>query len=122
MLPTLTAPINPDWTSPPIVRHAGRTAAAASVSDVVDRLASIDVDDIDPALAVDLSAATAELALPAGLSWTFRADDPPIALLRMLARIAMRCPDAGGPHTARLLDRLLDRLRNEPATRERMGR
>ena len=53
-----------------------------------------------------MAAAAAELALVAGVPWRFSLDDPPVALLRLIARIAIRAPDAGGPHTARLAAQL----------------
>lgn len=53
-----------------------------------------------------MAAAAAELALLAGIPWRFGADDPPIALLRMIARASLVAPDAGGPHCDRLADEL----------------
>ena len=53
-----------------------------------------------------LAAAAAELALCTGIRWSFSQDDPPVALLRMVAKAAIIDPDAGGPHCRRLLDEL----------------
>ncbi|CAN5490699.1 hypothetical protein BH24ACT5_BH24ACT5_21890 [soil metagenome] len=69
-------------------------------------LALLEVTDIDECLVPYLAAATAELALVANIAWPFSADDPPVSLLRMIAKITRRQPHAGGPHTTRLLDQL----------------
>lgn len=101
MLLTRTDPIRSDWST---IDEDGRTAATAA--DVTAHLARLDVAEIDPAWMPLLAAAAAELASVAGISWRFSTDDPAVALLRLIAKITITCPDASGPHTARLLARL----------------
>ncbi len=67
------------------------------------------VVDIDAALTPYLAAAAAEMALGAAIPWPFSADDAPVALLRLIAKAALASPEAGGPHTDRLLSELIDR-------------
>ena len=62
--------------------------------------------DIDPALVPFLASAGAEIGSVAGIPWTFSPDDPAVALVRLIAQVTLMCPDASGPHTARLLARL----------------
>ena len=71
-----------------------------------ERLARLDVAEIPSTLVPYLAAAAAELALLAGIPWRFSADDPPVALLRIIAKATLHQPDAGGPHTARLSDQV----------------
>lgn len=78
-------------------------AATATAADVSARLARLEVADIDPAWLPFLAAAAAELASVAGISWRFSTDDPAVALLRLIAKATIACPDASGPHTGRLL-------------------
>ena len=80
--------------------------AAATAAAVVDRLARLEVADLDPALTALLAPAAAELAAAAGLRWRDGGDDPPVALVRLIARAAAAAPAAGGPSTDRLLARL----------------
>jgi hypothetical protein len=101
MTRTETDPILADWSI--IDEHDRMTATAA---DVTARLARLDVADIDPEWMPFLAAAAAELASVAGIPWRFSDDDPAVALLRLIAKATIRCPDASGPHTARLLTRL----------------
>lgn len=96
-----TDPILPDWST--IDAAGGSTATAA---EVTARLAHLDVADIDPEWLPLLAAAAAELASIAGIPWRFSTDDPPVALLRLLAKVTRICPDVSGPHTGRLLVRL----------------
>lgn len=99
----LTEPIAEHWTIEAVDPAGMRSAGAA---DVIDQLARIDVDEIGSSLRPHLSAAAAELALVSGVSWQYCDDDPPVALLRLIANIARRHPAAGGPHTSRLFDQL----------------
>lgn len=78
----------------------------ASAADVTALLALVEVVDLDPTVVEALTDAAAELAAQAGIPWLRRTDDPPVALVRMITKVAIRCPMAGGPHTALLLDRL----------------
>lgn len=64
------------------------------------------VEDIDAALTPFLAAAGAEVAAVAGVPWRFSSDDAVVLLLRLISRVAIVAPDAGGPHTTRLLDKL----------------
>lgn len=92
-------PIVEEWTTAgPIEGQNDGT-----VTDVNRLLSTLSVADIDDALVPFLAAAGAESALVAGIRWSFGADDPPVALLRLIAKAALRCPDASGPHTTRLL-------------------
>jgi hypothetical protein len=91
----------PDWSSAD--ETDGTTATAAEVSA---RLAQLEVTDIDAAWLPFLAAAAAELASVAGISWRFSSDDPAVALLRLIAKATIACPEASGPHTGRLLAQL----------------
>ena len=106
MFPTETEPIVQHWTpTETVTRPAGATAA-----EVCALLGQMEVADIEEAPLVPyLAAAAAELALVSGIPWRFSADDPPVALLRVIAKIALRHPQAGGPHTARALAQLQQR-------------
>lgn len=101
MTRTRTAPIHSDWST--IDQHGESWATAADVSA---RLARLEVADIDPAWLPFLAAAAAELASVAGISWRFSTDDPAVALLRLIAKATITCPDASGPHLGRLLTQL----------------
>lgn len=101
MVTSRTEPIRSDWTT--IGTQAGATATAADISA---RLGRLDVDDLDPAWVPFLAAAAAELASVAGIPWRFSTDDPPVALLRLIAKATITCPNASGPHTGRLLAQL----------------
>ena len=100
MIPTTTDPMHLDWS---IVDEQTAATATATATDVSARLARLEVSDIDPAWLPFLAAAAAELALVAGISWRFSTDDPAVALLRLVAKATIACPDASGPHTSRLL-------------------
>lgn len=106
MLAVDSEPILQHWTTTEPVAVPPVPATAAEVNAC---LALIEVVDIDATLAAHLAAATAELALLAGLPSRFGADDPPVAMVRMIAKITVRQPHAGGPHTVRLLDLLRGR-------------
>lgn len=102
MITTTTEPIPRQWTSDlPAAR--GGNASAAVVNSL---LASIEVAELGSDVVPYLAAAAAELALLAAIPWRFSADDPPVALLRMIAKVALRHPDVGGPHTSRLFEQL----------------
>lgn len=115
MLPVGTEPIRQHWTTFEAVEAVeavesvespvadGRIATAA---DVTRRLGLLDVADIDAEVTALLAAAAAEVAHATGIAWRQSSDDPPVALLRLIAKAAIRNPTATGPHTARLLDRL----------------
>lgn len=93
----------PYWTSDD---HLTADGGRATASRLNDHLSQLDVADIDDGLVPFLAAAAAELALLADVAWRFSADDPPVALLRMIAKATMSCPHDGGPHVARLIDML----------------
>ena len=102
MNPTATEPIDLHWTSP---GHQAGTSYATAVQ-VNQRLARFEVADIETHLLPFLAAATAELALEAGIAWRLSSDDPAVALLRMIAKIAIKRPNVGGSHTTRLFEQL----------------
>lgn len=89
-----------DWST---VDVPGATSTAAAVSV---RLARLEVDEIRPEWVPFLAASVAELASAAGIPWRFATDDPVVALLRLLAKVTIICPEASGPHTDRLLAQL----------------
>ena len=108
----ITTPIARDWTT-----HTASTAAGpieATARDLAARLAERRVADIGADLLPDLAAAAAELGSVSGISWRFSTDDPAVALLRVIAKVAIVAPDAAGPHTTRLVT-LLDHLGGAPA-------
>lgn len=103
MLHLATEPIHDHWT---MLDSWVVAAPVATATDVTQRLALLDVDGIDAEILALLSAAAAELAQATGISWHRSSSDPPVALLRLIAKVAIRNPTASGPHTARLLERL----------------
>ena len=103
MTPLGTEPIGDHWI---IVQPHGVDGRVATAADVTRRLALLDLNEIDAALVPLLAAAAAEVALVTGIAWRRSPDDPPVALLRLIAKVAVGNPTASGPHTARLLDRL----------------
>jgi hypothetical protein len=103
MTAELKEPILQHWTTPEPATVPGVVTTAAEVNR---RLGQLEIDDIEPDLVPYLAAAAAELALVAGIPWRFGVDDPPVALLRMIAKVGIRHADAGGAHTTRLFDRL----------------
>lgn len=103
MSPLATEPIPDHWTFP---ESTGADRPAATIADVTSRLALLDVHDIDAALVPLLAAAAAEVAFATGIPWSRSGDDPPVALLRLIAKVAIRNPTAGGPHTDLLLSHL----------------
>lgn len=102
---TATEPIQAHWNTDGFDLAAG-PPSTATATEVNERLARIEVADLGAHIVPYLAAATAELALLAGKPWRLSADDPPVALLRMIAKVTMRQPHLGGPHTARLLEQL----------------
>lgn len=95
-----------DWTtSGPDEWHAVMPLSATAAA-VTDLLARTEVCDLDPSLPPLLAEAAAELAGWAGIAWSPNAD-PPVALVRLITKVAIRHPLAGGPRTARLHHALL---------------
>ncbi|MEM9515937.1 MAG: hypothetical protein AAGA42_13885 [Actinomycetota bacterium] len=70
--------------------------------DVNARLATREVHELDDSILPFLAASGAELASLAGITWRFAPDDPAVALLRLISRVAITAPEAAGPHTTRL--------------------
>ncbi|MFN3257879.1 MAG: hypothetical protein ACE37B_19540 [Ilumatobacter sp.] len=107
MITELTEPIDQHWTRTDLdgvsVELADTPATAVEVNR---RLATFEVGDIDRSLVPYLAAAAAELAMLANVAWRFSGDDAPVALLRLIAKITIRHPEIGGPHTHRLLEQL----------------
>ena len=75
----------------------------ASVKSICEELAQYRVSDLPTAWVPFLAAAAAEVSRAAGLSWRIGSDDPAVALLRIVARVSIVAPDAGGVHCERLL-------------------
>lgn len=103
MSTTRTDPITTDWPTIEYDETGKAATATATATDVSARLARLEVADIDPAVLPFLAAAAAELASVAGIRWRFSPDDPAVALLRLIAKATIACPDARGPHAGRLL-------------------
>ncbi|MEO1057021.1 MAG: hypothetical protein AAFY28_08925 [Actinomycetota bacterium] len=76
--------------------------------EVNARLATREVDELDGSILPFLAASGAELASLTGIAWRFSPDDPAVALLRLISRVAITNPGAAGPHTTRLARRLDD--------------
>ncbi len=108
MIATTTEPIHTNWISEEI-RAAAVHAAGATAADVCEQLAQMEVCDVDAPLVPYMAAAAAEMALVAGIAWRFSADDAPVALMRLIAKVAIKEPNAGGSHTERLLAQLVGR-------------
>lgn len=96
-------PIHQEWTTRPAAADQGATART-----LCSQLAPLPIDELVE-VAPSLAAAVAELALLVGVPWRFSPDDPAVALLRMLARVAIIAPDASGPHCDRLGQQLGER-------------
>lgn len=109
-LPTLD-PIDLDGES-----AVASTSAIATAASVSRDFSSLEVRDIDNGLTPFMAAAAAELALLAGVEWRFSADDPPVALLRMIAKCGIIAPEASGPHTARLAEAIGSRHSSRAGT------
>lgn len=105
MTSTKTEPIGDNWTTfvPTQIEDSRPHATAA---DANRQLARIQVADIEPSMVPFLAAAAAEMALASGTPWRISADDPAVALLRLIAKVGINHPHAGGPQTDRLLARL----------------
>ncbi len=104
MTSTAIEPIAPHWTTEAIPAcDPVAPSPVATAAEVNARLARVEVAEIDPGLVPYLAAAVAELAQAVGVAWPSSTDDPPVALLRTIAKVTMRHPDVGGPHTGRLL-------------------
>ena len=95
---TLQDPILQEWTTLD-------DAPTVTAPELCGLLAHRSTDELT-ALAPAMAAAAAELALLGDVPWRFSADDPPVALLRMISRVALLAPDVGGPHCARLAEAL----------------
>lgn len=106
MITTKTEPIQADWTIAELAQVETGLPHASAI-EVNQSLARLQVAEIDDRVVPFLAAAAAEMALSAGIPWRFSADDPPVALLRLIAKIAIKDPQAGGPHTDRLLAQLI---------------
>ncbi len=95
-------PIAPNWIS----SHSGQQKGHATARDINQMLSQLRIAEIEDQLVPFLAAAAAELALGVDIKWRFSPDDPTVALLRLIAKVSLKNPDAGGPHTDRLLQKL----------------
>lgn len=102
---TTTEPIIQDW-STELSTESQNGLSHATAAQVNQCLAGLRVGEIPAQLIPFMAAAAAEMALGAGIPWRFSADDPPVALLRLIAKAGIKDPQAGGPHTDRLLAQL----------------
>ncbi|MEM8620418.1 MAG: hypothetical protein AAGF73_11935 [Actinomycetota bacterium] len=73
---------------------------------ITARLAYRELDELDGPLLPFLAASGAELGSVAEIPWRFSPDDPVVALIRLISRVALTHPTAAGPHTARLAQQL----------------
>jgi len=89
-----------------VERTTHKSAVTVNAHDVVEVLATFEVEDIPEHVVPYLAAATAEAVLVADVRWRFSADNAPVALLRMISRAAMAAPTATGPHLQRLYEQL----------------
>jgi hypothetical protein len=109
MITLETVPVVQDWTTgdaPPLDELASLDELAANAAEVTRAIAQVDVDAIDASTVALMAAAAGELALATGISWGVDNDDPPVALVRLIATVARRNPTAGGSHTTLLHDHL----------------
>lgn len=116
MLGTRTDPIAEHWPT------SGRDSAAAAhealatnkpatdgaalvvtASEIVERLAQLEIAGIAESCFPAMAQAASELASASGLPSDITANDPPVAIVRLMTKAALMCPEATGPHTARLL-------------------
>ena len=112
---TATDPIFSNWTIDTLEpdnesattsdRHDTETTPATA-ADVIGYLGLLDAGNIKPQLVPYLAYAAAEMAVESGIPWRFCLHDAPVALLRLIAKVSIRNPSAGGTHTARLLEKL----------------
>lgn len=77
---------------------------AMTARDVAGMVGGLDLDVLR-AHHGGLAAVTAELAVDARMDWPCTADDPTVALLRALARIAIDAPEATSRQASRLHER-----------------
>ena len=94
-------PILSKWTS-------SEPSEYATAYQAVDRLAEFEVHQIPDYITPFLAAASAEVASIAGIRWQFSPDDTVVVLLRIIARGAIAKPNARGPHTQRLFERIVE--------------
>jgi hypothetical protein len=83
----------------------------ASAQHLLANLARVELDDLRHHH-VELVAATADLARAARLDWPWTQDDPTVAVLRALSKIAIIAPGATSPRAAALGRQLAN---HEPA-------
>lgn len=98
MTSTTQDPILEEWTT--------RGPQLASATDVNEALGRFLMSEIPPYITPFLAAAGAELALIADIDWRFGTDVPAVGMVRLIARVAIVAPHAGGLHTQRLADQL----------------
>ncbi len=107
-------PIPRNWT----IRHQQvgsggheNRATPLPARDLNAALAQFEISDLGSQEAPLLAAAAAELVAELDLRWPMTGDDSPVVLVRIIAKIASKRPDAGGRHVDHLLDHLMNRLR-----------
>lgn len=101
-----TEPIGHDWTPVRSDALGSTPERVATASDLAHELARFEVVDLGDDVLPPLAAAAAELAIVSGISWRPLVDDAPVALLRFIAKVAIRTPQVGGTNTGRLVDQL----------------
>lgn len=105
MLITELGPIPEHWTiAVPFASCGSSTFVAAH--EVARNLATVEAGSPTASLHRHLAACADELALATGSRCRYTTADPTVALVRSISIAARRCPNAGGPLTARLDDEL----------------
>ncbi|MEM7341746.1 MAG: hypothetical protein AAF467_24075 [Actinomycetota bacterium] len=103
--PEVIDPIPQDWTLVLVDSAAVGDRPTTSARHLAAQLGAIDAGALRAHHRV-IAAAVEELAASAGLRWPWGVDDPTVALLRVLAKLAIDHPDAAtavGADLVRLL-------------------
>jgi len=94
-------PIGSNWTT----TEPFQTDEPSTARQLALAIGPLDLDTIRNHH-LELTLAVSELASNAGKPWPWTADDPTVALVRALARLAVLAPDTRADAAGRLVERL----------------